>query len=190
MGSGVAEVLCDRDVDEVRIGDINTVNAETLVKSLSRKGCETRAFRVDALSLDSLREASVGVDAVVNTVGPFYRFGFRVASSLVELGLNFIDICDDYDATEKELGLNEKASKRNIRAIVGLGWTPEVSNLLASMGARELGGASAVDIYWVGSAADSKGLAVVMHLFLCYDRQGSHVHRGGKGLGRGRYWRS
>jgi len=81
MGSGVAEVLCDRDVDEVRIGDINTVNAETLVKSLSRKGCETRAFRVDALSLDSLREASVGVDAVVNTVGPFYRFGFRVASS-------------------------------------------------------------------------------------------------------------
>lgn len=36
---------------------------------------------------------------------------------------------------------------------------------MASMGARELGGASAVDIYWVGSAADSKGLAVVMHLF-------------------------
>lgn len=28
-----------------------------------------------------------------------------------------------------------------------------------------MGGASAVDIYWIGSAADSKGLAVVMHLF-------------------------
>jgi hypothetical protein len=37
MGSGVAEVPCDHDIDEVRIGDINTVNAEILVKSLSRK---------------------------------------------------------------------------------------------------------------------------------------------------------
>lgn len=165
MGSGVAEVLCDQGVGEVRIGDINAVNAEALVKLLSRRGCEARAFRVDALSLDSLREAVVGVDVVISTVGPFYRFGFRVASNLVKLGLNFVDICDDYDATEKELGLDEEASKRNIRAIVGLGWTPGLSNLLASMGARGLGGASAVDIYWVGSAADSKGLAVVMHLF-------------------------
>lgn len=48
---------------------------------------------------------------------------------------------------------------------MGCGWTPGLSNVLAAYGAAELGDATEIQIDWVGSAADSQGLAVIMHVF-------------------------
>jgi lysine 6-dehydrogenase len=80
--------------------------------------------------------------------------------------VSFVDICDDYDAAENILSLSPLAEEKGVLGVTGLGWTPGISNLLARKAYDEMGGdVEAIDIWWFGSAADSKGLAVVMHLF-------------------------
>jgi len=39
-------------------------------------------------------------DVVVNCAGPFYKTAVAVARGSVEAKVNYIDICDDYEATE------------------------------------------------------------------------------------------
>ncbi len=164
MGSGVVEELCMRGL-RVDIGDINIEKAVKLSEFLRNYG-EVGVVKVNVASRDELIEVVKKYDVVVNTVGPFYKYGYSIASTLIEAGVNFIDICDDYDACENILSLSGKAVESNVTGITGLGWTPGISNILAKKGFEELGGdVNAVDIWWFGSAADSKGLAVVMHLF-------------------------
>ncbi len=165
IGSGVLEALCSMNVDTIVAGDIRYEDAKAVSENIRRLGCNCEAVKVDAIDLESLREASKDVDVVVNTIGPFYKLGFPVARNLVSLGLNFVDVCDDYDAVENILGLNGEAEKAGVTGVTGLGWTPGLSNLLALQGSKLFGEVEAIDIYWVGSAADSKGLAVVLHLF-------------------------
>ncbi|MFN4045728.1 MAG: saccharopine dehydrogenase family protein [Acidilobaceae archaeon] len=165
IGSGVLEALCPMNVDTIVVGDIKYEAAKAVSGYMKEAGCNCEAVKVNALDVESLREAAGGVDVVVNTIGPFYKLGFPIARNLVRLGLNFVDVCDDYDAVESILGLSGEAEKAGVTGITGLGWTPGLSNILALHGSKLLGDVEAIDIYWVGSAADSKGLAVVMHLF-------------------------
>lgn len=165
IGSSIVETLCSMDVDSIVIGDVNITRARGVVEVLRSKHCNVELYKVDATNLSSLSEVSRGVDVVINSVGPFYKFGYAIAKNMISLGLNFVDICDDYDAIMNILNLNEEAERKGILGISGLGWTPGLSNILALQGTRKLGAIEGIDIYWVGSAADSKGLAVVMHLF-------------------------
>jgi Saccharopine dehydrogenase and related proteins len=166
MGSGIVEALCNFKVDEILVGDISYARAENVSETFNKMfGCNTYPVKVDALSIESLRGATSGLDVVVNAVGPFYKYGYRIAENLIKLGLSFVDICDDHDATLMELNLDQDARRSGVTAVIGLGWTPGLSNILAKLGSRELGLPNSIDIYWVGSAADSRGLAVVMHLF-------------------------
>lgn len=164
MGSGVVEELVKLGV-QVDIGDINTAKAQSIANSLRDIG-EVGVVRVDASSRDKLANIVKGYDVVVNAIGPFYKHGFAIAETLIVAGKSGIDLCDDHDAAEQILGLSAQAMKNGVTYITGLGWTPGLSNILAKMGVEELGGeADSVDIGWFGSAADSRGLAVIMHLF-------------------------
>lgn len=165
IGSAIVEILCSFNIGEIIIGDINLAKAEEASRSLISRGYEIYVSKVDALNIDSLREASRGVELVVNAVGPFYKYGFRIAKNLVYTGLNFIDVCDDYDAAQEILNLDEEAVKKQVSGVMGLGWTPGLSNILALEASKRIGEVDNIYIYWVGSAADSRGLAVVMHLF-------------------------
>jgi len=164
MGSGVVEELARFGV-KIDIGDIDAVRARAFAESLKDTG-EVGVVEVNATSRSQLMEIARRYDLVVNAVGPFYKYGYIVAESLIEAGIDGLDLCDDYDAAEKILGLSDKAEREGVTFITGLGWTPGLSNILAKMGSYELGGeVDYIDIGWFGSAADSKGLAVVMHLF-------------------------
>ena len=55
--------------------------------------------------------------------------------------------------------------------MTGLGWTPGLSNILARKGYQELEEVTAINLYWAGSAADSTGLAVILHTI--------HIFQGG-----------
>jgi saccharopine dehydrogenase-like NADP-dependent oxidoreductase len=164
MGSGVVEELVKLGV-RVDIGDINVAKAQNIAQSLRDMG-EIGVVRVDASSREGLIAVVKDYDVVVNAVGPFYKHGYAIAEAVIAAGKNGIDLCDDHDAAEQILKLSDQASKNGVTYITGLGWTPGLSNILAKRGVEELGGeAESVDIGWFGSAADSRGLAVIMHLF-------------------------
>lgn len=49
--------------------------------------------------------------------------------------MNYVSICDDYDAAAAFLELDDDAKKAGVTAITGVGWTPGITNMLARMGA-------------------------------------------------------
>ncbi|MEN3047525.1 MAG: saccharopine dehydrogenase C-terminal domain-containing protein [Candidatus Caldarchaeales archaeon] len=163
IGSAIVEELVKLGA-EVDIGDLNVQRALGVARSLKHFG-DVGVVKVDVTSKEDMAAAR-RYDVVVNAVGPFYRHGHVVASALIELGIDAVDVCDDHDAAERILELHRRAVEKEVTFVTGLGWTPGLSNILAKKCCEELGGeVDEVSISWFGSAADSKGLAVVMHLF-------------------------
>lgn len=121
------------------------------------------AARVDVTDRTGLVASLQGSDAVASAVGPFYRFEVPVAEAALAAGVDLVSLCDDHDAAEAVLELDERARAAGRRVITGLGWTPGLSNLLAKKGAAQLDRARAVHCAWAGSSADSRGFAVVLH---------------------------
>lgn len=105
--------------------------------------CREQGPKVVPLALDvsdpsALVAAMHDTDLVMSCVGPFFRFGVAVLSAAIEAGRSYVDICDDPEPTLAMLELDARARERGISALVGMGITPGVSNLLAVLAAREL----------------------------------------------------
>jgi saccharopine dehydrogenase-like NADP-dependent oxidoreductase len=128
-------------------------------------GKRARAAFVDANDPASLRSVLEGADAAVGCIGPFYSFAVKMARAAVEAGVDYVDICDDYGPIEELFALDEAAGQAGVTVITGLGWTPGITNILARLGAEELDEVDDINISWAGGAADSTGLAVIMHVF-------------------------
>jgi len=154
------------EVDEVLIGDINPNRVKDKIEELNEVGEKIELLKVDPRDKYSLMEYfKRDLDSVVSAIGPFYEFAKPIMKAAIEAEKPFLDICDDYDGAEQSLELDEEAKRKEVTCITGLGWTPGLSNILALKRYQELKGADEIKIYWLGSAADSKGLAVFMHVF-------------------------
>jgi lysine 6-dehydrogenase len=161
MGSrAVADLAARSEVSEVTIADIDKTAAEKLAQELGHK---VKAVYIDATRPETLVEAMKGNDVVASAMGPFYRFEKPAVEAAMAAGVDYVSICDDYDAVESILPLDEKAKERGLRVLTGLGWTPGISNILALKGARQLDEVEEINISWAGSASDATGLAVVLH---------------------------
>jgi saccharopine dehydrogenase-like NADP-dependent oxidoreductase len=86
----------------------------------------------------ALRVALAQSDAVMNTSGPFYALAVPILRAAIDARRDYIDICDDWEPTLEMLALHDAARQAGITAVVGMGSTPGVSNLLAQLAAGEL----------------------------------------------------
>ena len=94
-----------------------------------------------------------GHDIVLNTTGPFFKFGLPILKSAIKCKCHYFDICDDWEPTEEMLKLNDEALKNDITAIVGLGASPGISNLLGLKAMNELDEAESIITGWDVSSA-------------------------------------
>ncbi|MBB5954233.1 hypothetical protein FHS29_000803 [Saccharothrix tamanrassetensis] len=94
--------------------------------------------RVDVTDGEALREVLRPADVVLNTVGPFYRFGAGVLRAAIDTGTDYLDICDDWEPIGELMALDGAARAAGVRAVIGMGASPGVSNLLAALAVREL----------------------------------------------------
>ena len=111
-------------------------------------GAKVEARVLDIYDHDALVKLLKEVDVVVNTVGPFYRHGTTVLTAAIEAKLNYVDICDDYDATREMLKLDASAKEADITALIGMGVVPGIGNILAVYGAKKLDRAEEVRFLW------------------------------------------
>ena len=164
IGSRIVQELRNLDPGlEIVIGDKNVERAQEVAREV---GGRTDVLAVDAASEGLLADAMRGFDVVVSALGPFYRFGVPVLRAALRAGVSFVDINDDYDATEEALKLHEEALRRGVTAIIGLGATPGITNLLAYHGARRLDEVHEVGTYWIWTAIDpTMGPAIIDHYF-------------------------
>ncbi|TCO53460.1 saccharopine dehydrogenase family protein [Actinocrispum wychmicini] len=151
-------------VDELIVADLNAPAADAFARELGARG-----IGLDVTDSRALSAALSGVDVVVNTVGPFFRFGVPILTAAIDAGCHYLDICDDWEPTLDMLGLNDRARAAGVTAVIGMGATPGLSNLLAVLAARELDTTDEVITGWnieAGGLDDTPGpevSAAVVH---------------------------
>lgn len=167
MGSAVVRDLYLSNVDEVIIADINYDAANKLVLELKGQGkssTNVSAVKVDINDRETLVKIIRDADIVINTVGPFYKYEKPVIDAVLSVGKDYVDINDDYDSTIEIMNMADKVRDSNSRVLIGMGWTPGITNVCARAGYDYLDETREVNIAWVGSAADARGLAVILHV--------------------------
>ena len=161
MGSlAVHELGRDERIEQVTIVGRNRERAEVLAAEV---GPRARVEILDVRQPEVLREVMKSHDVAVGALGPFYLYDKLIAEAAIEAGTPYVSICDDYDATEAVMELDEAAKRRGVTVVTGMGWTPGITNLCAKKGAQMLDTVEKVHISWLGSAADAEGLAVILH---------------------------
>jgi saccharopine dehydrogenase-like NADP-dependent oxidoreductase len=112
---------------------------------------------------EALHDVLEGADLVVNCTGPYYTLGPVILDAAIAAGTDYLDICDDADATELLLQRDDAARAAGVTAIVGMGSAPGTTNVLVRLALDSLPeGDATASISWCVDAADMVG-AVVPH---------------------------
>lgn len=117
-------------VEQLIVADRDGTAARGLAHEL---GAPVRAATIDVTDGDGLRRLLQDADVVLNTVGPSFRFGVPILQAAIDAGCHYLDVCDDWEPTLAMLDLHAEAEAAGVVAIIGLGASPGVSNLLARL---------------------------------------------------------
>ena len=90
-----------------------------------------QSMAVDASDNAALVAAMKSVDVVLSAIGPSTRFGVPTIRAAIEAGCLYAEIGDDPHPTLAMLALDEEARAAGFRAILGLGASSGISNMLA-----------------------------------------------------------
>lgn len=163
VGTTAALILAKSGIfSELQLGDANVEAAERAAEICQID--KDRVFKCDASDIDEVARLIEDADVVLNCVGPFYEYGPKLLRSAIKAGVNYVDICDDYDATVEQLKMDEDARKVGIKAVIGMGSSPGLANLLAKYAAQHIFDESeAIDIYHAHGGEPTEGAAVVKH---------------------------
>ncbi len=167
VGSVVVKTLAGQDTfSRIIIGDINDARAREIALQTDAK--KVSAVYVDAEDPRSIRAAVSGRDLVINCIGPFYKTVKTILQTVIEAKINYVDVCDDVDATLEILGLDQAARNAKITALIGMGSSPGATNLLAKFAADSLlDETEAVDIFHAHGGEPVEGEGVIGHRFHC-----------------------
>ena len=143
----------------ITIGDINVDYAQKVADSCT---CEAFCVECNAKDPEGLRQVMMDADIVLNCIGPFYEYGVPILNIALEEGVNYVDVCDDMDATIEQLKLHQKAVDNNVSAVIGMGSSPGLANVLVKFCENFLH-IESVDIYHAHGGESTEGAAVVKH---------------------------
>ena len=132
-------------VEQLLIADRDGAAAARFASEL---GAKARAAAVDVQDTPALEALLRDADVVLNTVGPSYRFGLGCLRAAIAAGTTYLDVCDDWEPTLEMLALHDAAAAAGVTAVIGLGASPGVSNLLARMAVEELDQTHALVTGW------------------------------------------
>lgn len=127
-------------------------------------GTPTSIVGVDAADPGAVRELISQADVMVNCVGPFYRFGPPLLDAAIAAGVAYVDVCDDLDPTAVMLTRDDAARANGVCALVGMGNSPGLANVLARYCADLLlDSVDSVDIMHIHGGEAAEGAAVLKH---------------------------
>jgi len=164
-------------LEELVVADLDEAGAQALATELRAEGAPTlvRGARVDVTDAAGLREFLAPFDVVLNTTGPFYRFGVPVLEAAIDARCHYLDICDDWEPTLEMLDRDERAKEAGVTAVIGLGASPGISNMVAALVRRELDEVHDLYTVWpldvgpdgivasVGASPDGRPSAAIVH---------------------------
>ena len=151
MGRFAVRTAVELDsIERVVVADQDADAAKEFSRSV---GSKVQALGLDVTDQDALRKAMQDVDVVLNTVGPFFRFGPSILRMSIECGLHYLDICDDWEPTLEMLAMDRQAREAGISAVIGMGASPGITNLMGLLAMREVDSVEELYTGWnVGGA--------------------------------------
>ncbi|MBS1837879.1 MAG: saccharopine dehydrogenase NADP-binding domain-containing protein [Actinobacteria bacterium] len=163
VGRVAVEALTHVDsVDEVVVGDLDLSEAQAVVTRLASP--KLRAAAADVSDHQALRSLIAGADVVLNCVGPFYRFGPPTLRVAIDAGVDYVDVCDDLDATRGLLDLDGPARDTGVTALIGMGNSPGLANIFVKLCADSLlDEVTSADICHIHGGEPFEGAAVLKH---------------------------
>jgi hypothetical protein len=120
------------------------------------------AENADKIEIDNgLVKIIKDADVVINCAGPFYKTAVAVARAAVEAKVNYIDICDDYEATDILFtsDIDQAAKEAGITVLTGMGSDPGTNNVIVKWYANQLDRVDEIALFWVVSIAELSGAA-------------------------------
>lgn len=152
----------DDTFDKIVLSDLIVEKAKKLAETL---GPKFSAEKVDANEHNQVVGLMKGCDVVFCFIGPFYMFERKLASCAIEAKVNYISICDDYDAYLDVIQLDEKAKEAGVKILTGFGNSPGITQILARKGYNELKNPYKINISWCAGSDEKAGASNLMHLF-------------------------
>lgn len=147
MGGGAAIILAQiEDISKITLADLNEEAAQGYADQINSPKVDVK--QVNALDKNQLIPLAKQYDVVLNAVGPYIKFGVPILESIIEAGVPYVDVCDDHDATEELLKLNDKAKEAGVPALICLGTTPGTTNMQAKLAAEMLDDIDVLKICW------------------------------------------
>jgi saccharopine dehydrogenase-like NADP-dependent oxidoreductase len=133
------------EAEEIVVADQNGQAARNMAEALGDRVTWAEVDVEDAAGIESLLADR---DIVLNTVGPYYRFGLPVLKAAIRSNSHYVDINDDWEPTLDMLECHTEARQAGITAIVGLGISPGIVNLMAVRAMRELDTVDTIVTVW------------------------------------------
>ena len=164
VGSHAARTLALHETfDRVIVADLNLQRAQQLCNEWNAGG--TEALQLDVDDAAAMRAALTGCDVVLNCTGPFYKYAVPTLQATLDAGVKcYVDVCDDVDATLAMLELDGVVRDAGAVALLGMGNSPGVTNLLGRLAADLLlDEVEAVDIYHAHGGEEFEGAGVIAH---------------------------
>lgn len=137
MGRMAVSILLESpNATSITVADNNYERAKHFVDLVGSD--KLKAVEIDVTEKNKLIELISSHDFVMNTVGPFYKFASMILDAVIESKKPYVDICDDWKPTLDLLEMDDRAKKEGITAIIGIGASPGITNLMAVVASSKL----------------------------------------------------
>src|SRR5947207_10420759 len=115
------------DIDQITVADYSEERAHEVAASLHSSNIEVK--QIDVNDEDRLRALLHGADVVLNAVE--YVFNLPVLKACIQEKVHYADLGGLFHMTRRLMNMNDEVSAAGITAILGMGGTPGVTNVLA-----------------------------------------------------------
>jgi saccharopine dehydrogenase (NAD+, L-lysine-forming) len=158
QGSSAArELIKHEDVSQVILADKKVDLAK--VHETVRSSEKISTLTLDVADSERLVNIIIGNDVVINSVGPYWRFGVQTVKAAIAAGVNYIDICDNCNVSKEIFELDESAKKAGVSICTGFGGSPGITNILAKYAADKLDEVDEIGVFWAVAVNDAFGVA-------------------------------
>ena len=135
MGRIAARTLTEyTDIDQITVADYNEERAQEVATSLHRSNIVVK--QIDVNDGERLRALLRGADVVLNAVE--YVFNLPVLRACIQEKVHYADLGGLFHMTRRLMEMSNEASDAGITAILGMGGTPGVTNVLARAAVNKL----------------------------------------------------
>jgi lysine 6-dehydrogenase len=150
MGRWTVRDLTESEgVDEVVVADLDGARAREAAGWAAARSGSNGTAQVSGLALDAgdpeaLRRAFDGADVVCNCA--VYALNLPVMEACLDAGTDYVDLGGLFHTTRRQLALHDRFVAAGVTAVVGMGGSPGITNVLAVLAARGLDIVSEVEV--------------------------------------------